>query len=112
MWGYLAMGYELCTEYTYPESENISAGILNITNNIYGVIFVIILGIVLKAYGDIPVHVAFCLILLLGLIITILTEDEQRRQDTKKKAQCEGTAKLENDIDNIPETDQLTYNIN
>ncbi|XP_029163047.1 feline leukemia virus subgroup C receptor-related protein 2-like [Nylanderia fulva] len=112
MWGYLAMGYELCTEYTYPESENMSAGILNITNNIYGVIFVIILGIVLQAYGDIPVHVAFCLILLLGLIITILTEDEQRRQDTKKKAQCERTAKLEDNIDNIPETDQLTHNIN
>ncbi|CAL1678174.1 unnamed protein product [Lasius platythorax] len=112
MWGYLAMGYELSTEYTYPESENISAGILNITNNVYGVIFVIILGILFKAYGDIPVHIAFCSILLLGFIITVLTEDEQRRQDAKKKAQYEGIAKLENNMDNIPETDQLTYNIN
>lgn len=112
MWGYLAMGYELSTEYTYPESENISAGILNITNSVYGVIFVIVLGILLKTYGDIPVHIAFCSILLLGFIITVLTEDEQRRQDAKKKAQYEGIAKLENNIDNIPETDQLTYNIN
>ncbi|KAM0727467.1 Choline/ethanolamine transporter flvcr2b [Formica fusca] len=108
MSGYFALGYELCTEYTYPESENISAGILNITNCIYGVIFVIILGILLKAYGDIPVHIAFCSILLFGFILTVLTKDEQRRQDARKKAQHEGTVKL----DNVPETDQLTYNIN
>ncbi|EFN64115.1 Uncharacterized MFS-type transporter C09D4.1 [Camponotus floridanus] len=40
MSGYFALGYELCTEYTYPESENLTAGILNIANNLYGMIFV------------------------------------------------------------------------
>lgn len=108
MSGYFAMGYELCTEYTYPESENISAGILNITNSIYGIILVIILGILLKAYGDIPVHIALCSTLLLGFILTVLTKDEQRRQDARKKAQHEGIAKL----DNVPETVKLTYNNN
>ncbi|KAL6435123.1 hypothetical protein ACFW04_005312 [Cataglyphis niger] len=109
MSGYFAMGYELCTEYTYPESENISAGILNITNSIYGIILVIILGILLKAYGDIPVHIALCSTLLLGFILTVLTKDEQRRQDARKKAQHKGTAK---ELDNVPETDRLTYNNN
>jgi len=113
MSGYFAMGYELCTEYTYPESENLTAGILNIANNLYGMILVIILGILLKQYGDIPVHIASSSILLFGFILTILTEDEQRRQDAKKKAQIERTVRLENDnIDNVPETDQLTYNTN
>ncbi|XP_025261827.1 feline leukemia virus subgroup C receptor-related protein 2-like [Camponotus floridanus] len=113
MSGYFALGYELCTEYTYPESENLTAGILNIANNLYGMILVIILGILLKEYGDIPVHIVSSSILLFGFILTILTKDEQRRQDAKKKAQIEGTVRLENDnIDNVPETDQLTYNTN
>ncbi|XP_072755721.1 choline/ethanolamine transporter flvcr2a [Anoplolepis gracilipes] len=112
MSGYFALGYELCTEYTYPESENISAGILNISNNIYGIIFVIILGILLNKYGDIPVHIVFCSLLLFGLILTVLTKDEQRRQDARKKAQHEGTAMLRNDLDNVPETDHVVYNGN
>jgi len=113
MSGYFALGYELCTEYTYPESESITAGILNISNNIYGMILVIILGILLKEYGDIPVHMILSSIVLLGFILTVLTEDEQRRQDAKKKAQIEGIVRLENDnIDTVPETDKLTYNTN
>lgn len=113
MSGYFALGYELCTEYTYPESENLTAGILNIANCVYGIIFVIILGILLKEYGDIPVHVILSSIVLLGFILTVLTEDKQRRQDAKKKAQIEGIVRHENDnIDNVPETDQLTYNTN
>lgn len=110
MSGYLALGYEMCTEYTYPESENISAGILNIANNVYGVILVILLGILLKMYGDIPVHIGLCLALLLGFILTVLTKDEQRRQDARKKAQQkEGIAKT--NVDGVSETNPLAYNI-
>lgn len=113
MSGYLALGYEMCTEYTYPVSENISAGILNIANNVYGVILVIILGILLKTYGDVPVHVGLCLALLLGFILTVLTEDEQRRQDARRKAQSVETEKDKtNNVNGIPETDQLTYGVN
>ncbi|XP_025261812.1 feline leukemia virus subgroup C receptor-related protein 2-like [Camponotus floridanus] len=113
MSGYFALGYELCTEYTYPESENLTTGILNIANNLYGIIFVIILGILLKEYGDVPVHVILSSIVLLGFILTVSMKDEQRRQDAKKKAQIEGIVRLENEnIDNVPETDKLTYNTN
>ncbi|KAL0102949.1 hypothetical protein PUN28_018332 [Cardiocondyla obscurior] len=112
MSGYLALGYELCTEYTYPESENIPAGLLNVTTSIYGIILIIIFGLLLNAYGDIPVHVGLCLTLLIGLILTAVTKDEQRRQDARKKAQYEGIARIEKNIDGVPETNQLTYNIN
>lgn len=112
MSGYLALGYEMCTEYTYPESENISAGILNIANSIYGIILIITFGILLNIYGDIPVHVGFCLILLLGLISTVLTKDEQRRQDARKKAQYNQIERTEkNNVDGIPRSNPLTNNV-
>jgi len=108
MSGYLALGYEMCTEYTYPESENTSVGILNIASSIYGIILVITLGILLKAYGDIPVHAGLCSALLLGFITTVLTKDVQRRQDARKKAQYEGIAKN----DDLAEGNNLLYDIN
>lgn len=113
MSGYLALGYDLCIEYTYPESENISTGILNIANNVYGVILVMIFGLLLKDYGDIPVHIGLCLALLLGFIMTVLTKDEQRRQDARKKAQSQENAKIEkNNVDDISENHLLTHNMN
>ncbi|XP_018393182.1 PREDICTED: feline leukemia virus subgroup C receptor-related protein 2-like [Cyphomyrmex costatus] len=101
MSGYLAMGFDLCAEYTYPESENIPAGFLNITTSIYGIILVISLGLLLQTYGDIPVHIGLCLVLLLGFIMTTITKDEQRRQDARKKAQYTEIAKIEKYIDDL-----------
>ncbi|XP_014233938.1 feline leukemia virus subgroup C receptor-related protein 2-like [Trichogramma pretiosum] len=86
MSGYLALGYELAAEYTYPESEAHSAGMLNIANNIYGIVLILILEIVLEHYSDVPVHVIFCSALFVGLIMTLVTKDEQRRQDARKSA--------------------------
>ncbi|KAG5340264.1 FLVC2 protein, partial [Acromyrmex heyeri] len=111
MSGYMAMGYDLCTEYTYPESENISAGLLNITSSIYGIILITSLGLLMNMYGDIPVHISLCLALLLGFILTAITKDEQRRQDTRKKAQFEGITRIEKQTEGVPEMTQLTYSI-
>ncbi|KAH0545602.1 feline leukemia virus subgroup C receptor-related protein 2-like [Cotesia glomerata] len=83
--GYLALGYEMCAEYTYPESESIATGILNIANNIYGIILVIISGKLMETNGDLAVHICLCVSLLFGFIMTILTKDEQKRQDAQKK---------------------------
>lgn len=83
MVGYVTIGYEMSAEYTYPESEAITAGILNVANNVYGIVFVLIMGRILEVYGDIPVHVGLCIALVVGLITTVLTKDEHRRQDAK-----------------------------
>lgn len=112
MSGYLALGYDLCTEYTYPESENIPAGFLNITTSLYGVALIFIFGLILNTYGDIPVHIGLCSALLLGFILTVITKDVQRRQDARKKAQYEGNARIEKNVDGVPETNRLTYDIN
>jgi len=103
------LGYDLSTEYTYPEPENLPAGIINIFTGAYGIILIIIFELLLNAYGDIPVHIGLCLLLLLGLILTIMTKDEQRRQDARKRAQNEGIVRIEKNVDDVPETNQLTY---
>ncbi|XP_076222861.1 choline/ethanolamine transporter FLVCR2 isoform X3 [Nomia melanderi] len=98
MLGYVALGYEICAEYTYPESESITAGILNVANNIYGIILVLIMGELLELYGDIPVHVGLCVALLIGFIMTVLTKDVQRRQDAKKGVHYEGISQVDTNI--------------
>lgn len=87
MVGYVALGYEMCAEYTYPESESITAGFLNVANNIYGIVLVLMMGRLMEVYGDIPVHVGLCIVLFIGFILTVLTKDVKRRQDAKASAQ-------------------------
>lgn len=74
----------MCAEYTYPESEEITAGILNAAANVYGIVLILIMGRLLEVFGDIPVHVGLCTTLLIGCVTTMLTKDVQRRQDAKK----------------------------
>lgn len=88
--GYVALGYEMCAEYTYPESEGITAGILNVANNVYGIVLILIMGRLLEVYGDIPVHVGLCIALLIGFIMTLLTKDVQRRQDARNSVHYVG----------------------
>ncbi|KZC13800.1 Feline leukemia virus subgroup C receptor-related protein 2 [Dufourea novaeangliae] len=95
MLAYVALGYEMCAEYTYPESEGLTAGILNVANNIYGIILVLIFGEMLEHYGDAPVHIGLCLALLIGLIMTVLTKDVQRRQDAKKSVRYQGVSQID-----------------
>ncbi|XP_033214529.1 feline leukemia virus subgroup C receptor-related protein 2-like isoform X2 [Belonocnema kinseyi] len=86
MSGYFALGYELCAEYTYPEPEFITSGILNVANNVYGIAFILLFGKLMEVYGDLAAHIGFCSALLVGFVTTILTKDEQRRENVRKAA--------------------------
>ncbi|XP_011314910.1 feline leukemia virus subgroup C receptor-related protein 2 isoform X2 [Fopius arisanus] len=88
--GYLALGYEMCAEYTYPESESLATGILNIGNNLYGIILILVCSQLKKYYGDVAVHICLCSALLVGLILTVMTKDEQRRQNAKRNNKFTG----------------------
>lgn len=85
----------MCAEYTYPESEGITAGILNVANNVYGIVLILIMGRLLEVYGDIPVHVGLCIALLIGFIMTLLTKDVQRRQDARNGVHYVGVEQSE-----------------
>ena len=102
MSGYLALGYEMCAEYTYPESEPLATGILNIANNIYGIILVLISGVLMETYGDLGVHICLCAALLLGLIMTVMTKDETRREDARRKAKY-SAVRTKEEISNVSE---------
>ncbi|KAK1135638.1 hypothetical protein K0M31_000225 [Melipona bicolor] len=93
--GYVALGYEMCAEYTYPESEEKTAAILNVANNVYGIVLILIMGRLLEIYGDLPVHLNLCVMMLIGLILTLLTKDEQRRQAARKGAHYVGVEQSE-----------------
>ncbi|KAK9303050.1 hypothetical protein QLX08_005155 [Tetragonisca angustula] len=93
--GYVALGYEMCAEYTYPESEEKTAAILNVANNVYGIVLILIMGRLLEVYGDIPVHVGLCVMILSGFIMTVLTKDVQRRQDARKSVHYVGVEQSE-----------------
>ncbi|XP_063981226.1 heme transporter FLVCR2-like isoform X2 [Diachasmimorpha longicaudata] len=82
--GYLALGYEMCAEYTYPESESLTTGVLNIGNNLYGIILIIISNRLKQYHGDMAVHICLCSSLLVGFIMTVFTKDEQRRQNARR----------------------------
>lgn len=86
MVGYFALGYEMCAEYTYPEPEGTTGGILNVTNNLYGMVLVLIMGRLMEEYGDVPVHVGLLVTLVAGFVITVLTKNVKRRQDAKRNA--------------------------
>lgn len=85
----------MCAEYTYPESEEKTAAILNVANNVYGIVLILIMGRLLEVYGDIPVHVGLCVMMLTGFIMTVLTKDVQRRQDARKGAHYVGVKQSE-----------------
>ena len=97
MSGYFALGYEMCAEYTYPEPEFITSGILNVANNAYGIAFILVFGKLMEIYGDLSAHIGLCSALMGGFIITILTKDEQRRENARKASQCRGFPTAEGD---------------
>ncbi|XP_032685672.1 feline leukemia virus subgroup C receptor-related protein 2-like isoform X2 [Odontomachus brunneus] len=106
MIGYTMLGFEISIEYTYPEPENISMGIMDITVQVYTIIFSIIGGILIKMYGIVPVFIGFEIFLLFGLIFNVLLKKEQRRQDAKKMTESEGFIEMinKNNIDGVPKT--------
>ncbi|XP_051156565.1 feline leukemia virus subgroup C receptor-related protein 2-like [Leptopilina boulardi] len=95
--GYYALGYELCVEYTYPESEFMTVGILIVASDVYGILLVTILSELWTYYGDIAAHIGFCFVLLIGFIITVFTKDEQRRENARKSTLYTTVPTREND---------------
>ncbi|XP_024935716.1 feline leukemia virus subgroup C receptor-related protein 2 isoform X2 [Cephus cinctus] len=82
--GYFSVGYEVCAEFTYPINEGMSTAILNITNQIYGMIFVLIFSRLMEDYGDLWTHVGLVVVMLVGGVITIFTKDLQNREGANK----------------------------
>ncbi|KAK6642701.1 hypothetical protein RUM43_004203 [Polyplax serrata] len=85
MTGYLPVGFEFAAELTYPEPEGTSAGLLNASSQIFGIIFTIFYGSLFENYGDLVANGALCGTLILGTIFTLLIREDLRRQNTRSR---------------------------
>lgn len=81
MYAYLTNSFENGVEFTYPEVEHFSTGILQVFSSMYGVVLVMILGEVIKHFGEFPAHAIMSLVLFLGLMMNVLINNVKKRQD-------------------------------
>ncbi|XP_034241522.1 feline leukemia virus subgroup C receptor-related protein 2-like isoform X3 [Thrips palmi] len=91
--GYLPLGFELAVELTYPEPEGTSAGLLNVSAQVFGIVFTELCGLPLERQsGAEPaahlwVNGSLSGALLLGALLTALIPRTLRRQ-TAQAAQA------------------------
>nr|XP_042714475.1 feline leukemia virus subgroup C receptor-related protein 2 isoform X2 [Chrysemys picta bellii] len=80
MTGYLPLGFEFAAELTYPESEGTSSGLLNVSAQVFGIIFTIAQGKIIDRFGTQAGNLFLCSFLLLGTFITVFIKADLRRQ--------------------------------
>ncbi|XDA78692.1 hypothetical protein R6Z07F_008781 [Ovis aries] len=78
--GYLTLGFEFAVELTYPESEVVSSGLLNVSAQVFGIIFTISQGQIIDNYGTMPGNIFLCVFLTLGAVLTAFIKADLRRQ--------------------------------
>ncbi|KAJ1104658.1 hypothetical protein NDU88_002068 [Pleurodeles waltl] len=86
MTGYLPLGFEFAAELTYPESEGTSSGLLNVSAQVFGIIFTISQGQIIDDYGTLAGNIFLCAFLLVGAIITGFIKADLRRQKANAEA--------------------------
>lgn len=85
MTGYLAVGYELAAELTYPESEGTSSGMLNAVVQVFGIIFTLLYRWIFNEADDQKANLFLCGTLVLGTIFTSMIPSDLRRQAAQQK---------------------------
>ncbi|KAM5290702.1 choline/ethanolamine transporter FLVCR2-like [Glossophaga mutica] len=85
MTGYLPLGFEFAVELTYPESEGMSSGLLNMSAQVFGIIFTISQGQIISNYGTIHGNIFLCVFLTLGTTLTAFTKADLQRQRANKE---------------------------
>ncbi|XP_073443705.1 choline/ethanolamine transporter flvcr2a-like isoform X4 [Dendrobates tinctorius] len=86
MTGYLPLGFEFAAELTYPESEGTSSGFLNVSAQVFGLVFTTAQGRILDKFGVKLGNVFLCCFLLVGAIITAFIKSDLRRQRANQEA--------------------------
>ncbi|XP_058423396.1 heme transporter FLVCR2-like [Diceros bicornis minor] len=85
MTGYIPLGFEFAVELTYPEPEAMSSGFLNVSPQVFGIIFTISQGQIIENYGPMPGNIFLCVFLTLGVVLTAFIKADLRRQKANKE---------------------------
>lgn len=87
MTGYLPLGFEFAAELTYPESEGTSSGLLNVSAQVFGLIFTTAQGqIIDKSKSVLAGNLFLCSFLLVGAVITGFIKADLRRHRANQEA--------------------------
>jgi len=86
---YGALGFELSAEATYPEPEELPSAFLNMASVVFGMPMALIIGSLLRTYGDKAAHLCLVCILIPGLVLSMFTKNELKRQNAKGDVQNE-----------------------
>ncbi|XP_014216074.1 uncharacterized MFS-type transporter C09D4.1-like [Copidosoma floridanum] len=78
--GYNPISFELSVEISYPVSESFSIAVLLLGNQLFTALTITISDKLLLYYNDVVAYVFFFVLLLIGFILTLLTEDVRQRQ--------------------------------
>ncbi|CAG2167610.1 unnamed protein product [Oppiella nova] len=84
MTGYLPLGFELAAEISYPQPEGTSAGLLNASAQIFGVIFTFGGSAVIDSFNSLSANLGYVGALVLGSVLTVLIKADLRRQSAEK----------------------------
>ncbi|XP_014446555.1 feline leukemia virus subgroup C receptor-related protein 2 isoform X2 [Tupaia chinensis] len=102
MTGYLPLGFEFAVELTYPESEGISSGLLNVSAQVFGIIFTISQGQIIDNYGTMPGNIFLCVFLFLGATLTAFIRADLRRQKANKETPENKLQEEESNTSKVP----------
>nr|XP_048305179.1 feline leukemia virus subgroup C receptor-related protein 2 [Myodes glareolus] len=102
MTGYLPLGFEFAVELTYPESEGMSSGLLNVSAQVFGIIFTISQGQIIDNYGTKPGNIFLCVFLALGSALTAFIKADLRRQRANKDVPETKVQEEESNISKAP----------
>uniref|UniRef100_A0A8D0BUH4 FLVCR choline and putative heme transporter 2 n=1 Tax=Salvator merianae TaxID=96440 RepID=A0A8D0BUH4_SALMN len=94
MTGYLPLGFEFAAELTYPESEGTSSGLLNVSAQVFGIIFTISQGQIIDNFGTRAGNLFLCAFLFVGTVITAFIKSDLRRQQAnmhKEQTRLQGS---------------------
>lgn len=80
MTGYLPLGFEYAAETTYPHQANTPAGLLNLSAQVFGLIFTYSTSLIVDSNGNLIANIFLAVCLIIGLILTILMKENLRRQ--------------------------------
>ncbi|KAM4853050.1 choline/ethanolamine transporter FLVCR2 [Thomomys bottae] len=103
MTGYLPLGFEFAVELTYPESEGMSSGLLNMSAQVFGIIFTSAQGQIIKDYSTLPGNIFLCVFLGLGSALTAFIRADLRRQKANKDVpEIKGQEEEESNTSKVP----------